>query len=155
MMPKNHLKKNRMRGLASLEFTLIFTALYAPLLLGVIDIGRVLYQYNIVVKNVRSAARYMSVTYPADPNYASRITEAKNLVVYGALTSAVSPMVSGMTASNVSIVGPVDASAGGVKINLITVRVSDFNLGYVTKFFGANATKSFGTIEATMRQTTP
>ena len=128
-------------------------ALVLPLLLILTfvttEYSRALFQYNILTKSVRDAARYLSVQSPGD---ASKITKAKNLLVYGNPSGSGAPLVIGLTTSLVP--NPVWQTAGTAPvINTVTIRVT----GYVfTPLFASAFGVSFGNlafadISATMR----
>jgi Flp pilus assembly protein TadG len=71
--------KRRQGGVALVEFALILPFL---LLLSItaVELGRAIWQYDALTKSVRDAARYLSLQTPGD---ATRMTRARNLVVYG------------------------------------------------------------------------
>lgn len=146
------------KGLAAIEFTLIMLGFFAPLLLGSVEIGRVLYNYNTIVKSVREATRYMSVQSATSSTYSSKVTAAKCLVVYGNEACTGTVLVSGLATSMVTVGENSNGTplstgtTGSVTFKVITVKVSGFSLGYVTTFFGS--TKAFNTISASMRQAT-
>src|SRR5512143_2127253 len=111
----------RQSGAALVEFALILPLL---LLLTMIttEFGRAIYQYNTIVKSLRGAARYLSVQTPGD---ASTLTAATNLVVYGNAAGTGSPLVPGLTASQVAT--PTWQTAGSNPlINTVTVTVTGF-----------------------------
>ncbi|HYN54195.1 MAG TPA: TadE family protein [Methylotenera sp.] len=149
-----------MRGVAAVEFTILMAFLYAPLVLGTVEIGRVLFQYNTLVKSVRDSARYISLYSATGPNYAMQVTIAKCMAAFGNTGCTGNPIVSGLTTGNILIGNdgsgtPIDAgSAGTVALKLITVRVSGYQLSYITNIFISGGFKAFNDISATMRQAT-
>ena len=149
-----------MRGVAAVEFTILMAFLYAPLVLGTVEIGRVLFQYNTLVKSVRDSARYISLYSATAPNYAAQVTIAKCMAAFGNTGCTGNPIAPGLTAAEVFIGTdgsgtPLDAgSAGTVALKLITVRVSGYQLGYITKIIVNGGSKTFNDISATMRQAT-
>lgn len=113
--------RNRARqaGAAMIELALILPLL---LLLTFIttEFGRAVYQYNIVVKSVRDAVRYLSMQTPG-----TRLVEAENLVVYGNTTGRGTPLAPGLTAAHVR--QPVWQMVGSTPvINTVTVTVSGY-----------------------------
>ena len=135
-------------GVALVEFALILPLL---LLLTFIttEYSRALFQYNILTKSVRDAARFLSVYNPGD---ATKFPIAKNLVVYGNPAGTGTPLVIGLTTSLVP--NPVWQTAGTAPvINTVTIRVT----GYVFRpLFASAFGVSFGNlayadISATMR----
>lgn len=128
-------------------------ALILPLLLILTfvttEYSRALFQYNILTKSVRDAARYLSVYNPGD---ATKFPIAKNLVVYGNPAGTGSPLVIGLTTTLVP--NPVWQTAGTAPvINTVTIRVT----GYVFRpLFASAFNVNFGNlayadISATMR----
>jgi hypothetical protein len=133
-------------GVALIEFALVL-----PLLLVVTFIcteySRALFQYNTLTKSVRDAARYLSTQNPG-----TKIAEAKNLVVYGNPFGTGSPLVIGLTLSQVP--DPVWQLAGtSPVINTVTISVTNYTF---TPLFGSVFGLNFGamtfpSISATMR----
>ena len=133
-----------MRGVAAVEFGLMLPILIL-LLFGIVEYGRMFYQYNTLVKSVRDGARYISVYSPTDPSYGTYKTQASCMVVYGNTGCTGSALVTGLTTSKVSI---AQLSSGTVK--MVKVATSGFSLGYITGYFPNTLT--FGDISITMRQ---
>jgi Flp pilus assembly protein TadG len=115
------------RGIAAVELTIIL-----PLLLLIVfataELGRALYQYNTLTKLVRDAGIYLS--HKADTRQTTNlpnpmidaqcgdcITETKNLLVYGKTSGGGTPLLSGLSTSNVSI----NESPVGSRQLLVTV----------------------------------
>lgn len=138
--------------MAAVEFTILMAFIFAPLVLGTVEIGRVLYQYNNIVKNVRASARYISLFSATYPNYANREDEAKKIALCGSINCTpapfdpLNPPVATVTTESVG-------TAGTVVIQLVKVSVTGYKLGYVTNFFGVDS-KVFNEISVTMRQAT-
>ena len=135
-------------GVALVEFALVLPLLLI-LTFVTTEYSRALFQYNILTKSVRDAARYLSVYNPGD---ATKFPIAKNLVVYGNPAGSGSPLVIGLTTSLVP--NPVWQTAGTAPvINTVTIRVT----GYVFQpLFASVFNVSFGNlayadISATMR----
>ena len=135
-------------GVALVEFALILPLLLI-LTFVTTEYSRALFQYNILTKSVRDAARYLSVYNPGDT---TKFPIAKNLVVYGNPSGSGLPLVIGLTTSLVP--NPVWQTAGtGPVINTVTIRVT----GYVFRpLFASVFNVSFGNlayadISATMR----
>lgn len=146
----NHKQRQlkNMRGMAAVEFTILMAFIFAPLVLGTVEIGRVLYQYNNIVKNVRASARYISLYSATYPNYADREDEAKKIALCGSINctpDTTQPAVATITESA--------ETAGPVVIQLVKVSVTGYKLGYVTNFFVDNF-KIFNPISVSMRQAT-
>lgn len=87
-------------GIASVEFVLVLPLL-ALLLFGTIDMGRVLFDYHAVSKNVRDATRYLARVGPnklavtcadvtnVNPSVANPIEDAQNLAMKGSTDASV------------------------------------------------------------------
>ena len=136
-------------GVALVEFALILPLLLI-LTFVTTEYSRALFQYNILTKSVRDAARYLSVQ---NPNDAATFPIARNLVVYGNPSGSGSPLVIGLSTSLVP--DPVWQEAGTTApvINTVTIRIT----GYVfqpllTSAFGLNfGNLAYADISATMR----
>lgn len=105
-----------------------------------VEYDRAVYQYNNVVKSVRSAVRVMSQHSPADSSYAARMVQAQCMAVYGMASCAdgsVSALAPGLRLSHIKIcdsvswsdwVGSVQADYKNVTtglgtMNLVAVRL--------------------------------
>jgi hypothetical protein len=141
---------------------LVELALILPLLLVLTfittEFSRALYQYNTLTKSVRDAARYLSIQNPG-----TRITEAKNLIVYGSLANTGAPVALGLALGQVP--DPTWATSGaGPAINTVTIKISGCATSaapcyrFVPLFasvFGLNfGNINFADISATMRSPT-
>src|SRR5438067_4186062 len=85
----------RQQGVAMVEFALILPMLLI-LTFTVTELGRAFYQYNVLAKSVREAARYLSVRSPG-----TDLGLAKNIIVYGKPSGGSSPVLTGLALSNV------------------------------------------------------
>ena len=135
-------------GVALVEFALILPWLLILTFITT-EFSRALFQYNILTKSVRDAARYLSVYNPSD---AAKILIAKNLVVYGNPAGSGSPLVIGLTTSLVP--DPVWQTAGTAPvINTVTIKVTGYTFTpVVASVFGLNfAGVTYSNISATMR----
>lgn len=139
----------RQTGAAAVEFALVLPFL---LLLTFIttEFGRAIWEYNILAKSVRDAARYLSVQTPG-----TKISEARSLMVYGNLTNTGTPVALGLSLANVPSPGCCTWQTAGANpvINTVTVRITGytFNSIFSTVFglrFGA---VPYPPITATMR----
>ena len=57
------LLRPRQNGAATVELALVLPLLIVLLVL-IVDLGRMTYHYNVLLKGVRQAARYLSTTVP-------------------------------------------------------------------------------------------
>lgn len=138
--------KARQKGTAIVEFALILPLL---LLLTMIttEFGRAIYQYNTIVKSLRSATRYLSLQTPN-----TKTTEASKLVVFGNIAGTGSALVPGLTVANVAT--PTWQPAGSNPLmNTVTITVTGYTFhSLVTSAFGVTfGDIPYGDISATMR----
>lgn len=143
---------HKMRGAVAVEMALLLVFILVPLLFGVVELGRMLYQYNALTKSVRDGARIVSLCSPTFPAYESATKQAKNLVVYGNIDGTGSPLVTGLEKRDVKIepdlVGDPPKVVGTVQVVIVTV--TGFSLGYMTGYFPGSLL--FNDIKITMRQ---
>ena len=138
--------KTRQKGTAIVEFALILPLL---LLLTMIttEFGRAIYQYNTIVKSLRNATRYLSLQ-----TQNTKITEAKNLVVFGNIAGTGPALVPGLTLAQVAT--PTWQTIGsGPLINTVKITVTGYTFrSMFTSVFGVTfGDKIFAPISATMR----
>jgi Flp pilus assembly protein TadG len=141
--------KKKQAGVAIVEFALILPFMLLLTFLPT-EFGRAIWQYNTLTKSVRDAARYLSVQTPG-----THITEARNLMVYGNIAGTGSPLVLGLSLTNV----PAGScctwqTAGSVPvINTVTVRITGYSFqSMFTTVLGLPfGTVAFSDITATMR----
>jgi Flp pilus assembly protein TadG len=140
------MRKNQ-SGTALVEFALVLPFILLLTMLTT-EFGRAIYEYNVLTKSVRDAARYLSMQTPG-----THETEARNLIVYGNLAGTGTPLAIGLTPSHV----PAPTWQPGVGtlplINIVTVQVQGytFNSMFTTVLglpFGAI---TFADIRASMR----
>lgn len=98
---------SRQRGIATIEFAIAAPVLLL-LLLATAEIGRVLFQYNALVKTVRDAARYAATNASVGTTRIVNITtqvrnQARNLVVTGNTAGTGSALLPGLTVANVTV----------------------------------------------------
>ncbi len=121
--------RTRQRGVALVELAIAMSVLLA-ITFGITEYGRAIYQYDILAKSVRDAARFLSVRDATD---AAAKTQAKCLVVYGNPACTGAPLVPGLTTEMVSICDalacPADHAAQGSApvINLVSVTIGGPN----------------------------
>lgn len=119
------------------------------------EVGRALYQYNVLTKSVRDAVRYLSVQ-----SQNTKIAEAKNIVVYGNLTGGDTPLVYGLSVDQIPDPKWKQEGASPV-INTVTIKIGkgegDLSEPYTFtpifgNFFGLEFPPiTFPPISATMR----
>ncbi len=160
-------RRQAQRGVAAVEFALVLL----PMLLiafGAAEYGRAIYQYNTLVKSVRTAVRVLSMASPDDSSYRSTtVVKAKCLAVYGNDTCDGTPLAPSLATSHVKVcdrnswsecTGTAqtnfkDVASGQGPIQLVMVRIE----GYQYPFIGlplvtGSPTTTFSNITAVMRQ---
>ncbi len=101
------------RGQELLEFAIVLPFL-ALLLAGVIEFGRAFYEYNMLTKSVRDAARYVSAAqiystgaFPTTPDI---VVRTKNMAVYGNTAGSGSPVLPGLVPDQIDVTSSVVGS---------------------------------------------
>jgi hypothetical protein len=138
--------KSRQQGVAIIEFALILPLLLL-LAMTVTEFGRALYQYDLLAKSVRDAARYLSVQATG-----THTAEARNLVVYGNTAGTGTPLAVGLDLSHVP--APTWQTAGtGPFINTVTIKITGYTFhSMFASVFGINfGDLAYNDIAATMR----
>lgn len=150
----------RMRGSVTVEAALLAIPMVI-LLLGILEFGHALYQYNTIVKSVRDATRLLSAYSPVQTDYP--MGTAQCLVVYGNPACTNPPLVDGLTTNMVVICDQINTSGctgqfknvqtdpSGDTINLVQVKVTGYPYAQITGFFNL-AGLIFGDISCVMRQ---
>lgn len=138
--------KPRQAGVALVEFALILPFL---LLLSItaVELGRAVWQYDILTKSVRDAARYLSLQTPG-----THMTQARNLAVYGNLSGTGNPLAIGLDPSQVP--DPTWQTAGTAPvINTVTVTIRGYQFRpmFASVFGMSFGTLTYSDISATMR----
>ncbi|HSB29761.1 MAG TPA: TadE family protein [Pyrinomonadaceae bacterium] len=111
-------------GVQLLELAIVLP-IFVILFGATAEFGRYFYEYTTLAKGARAGARYL-VTAKVDCNQA---TIAKNLVVYGNTAGTGSPILPGLTVSNVAV-SPNDLACSGTPQGVpetITVTITGFN----------------------------
>ncbi len=99
--------KSRTRGIAVVETAIVLPLLFI-LLLAVGELGRAFIQYSRLSHRVHAAARHVAENALTGttgiPSLSSQLlSEARNLVVFGAPIAAGAPAVPGLSASDVTV----------------------------------------------------
>jgi Flp pilus assembly protein TadG len=138
------------RGVAIVELALVIPFLLVMAIL-VAEFGRAIYQYNILTKSVRDAARYLTMQTPG-----THIAEAKNLVVYGSTAAGTAALAPGLATSMVSAAWPAAQLGTNPPISTVRVTISGYSFQSMwPSVFGLPfGTVAYSDIVATMRSPT-
>jgi hypothetical protein len=142
------------RGVAAVEAAFLLIPLVI-LLAGVVEGGRLVYEYNTIAKSTRDAARYLSTVAPGAGHVA-----AACLAVHGNPGCTGDPLVQGLDVANVSICDatncpathrhvPVEGPGATGVVNLVTVSISGYQS---VNYLLMTPTVDFDAISTTMRQ---
>lgn len=160
-------RRRKEQGVAAVEFAIVLLPLLV-IAFGAAEYGRAIYQYNTLVKSVRSAVRLLSATSPDSKTYDDTVKQAQCMAVYGNSTCDGTALAPGLTTSNVKVCdkssfkdcpgassttyGSVEISGGG-SLDLVEVRISGYTFQYIgLPFVISSPSTNFGPIEAVMRQ---
>jgi Flp pilus assembly protein TadG len=131
--------KGRQRGATLVEFAIGATA-FLMVTFGVLEFGRALWTHNALTDAARRGARY-AVNQPASNppgtkttgvNVGPSITAIKNVAVYGDPAGGSSPLVNGLSASNLD----VEYQNFGVGEGTVAVRIKNYQFQFVTPIVG-------------------
>lgn len=123
------------RGNAFVELALCSTVLML-IFTGTLQFGYSFYQYNSLINAVRGGARYASMATISNqgngilPN--SYVTAVQNTVVYGSPTASSTPIVPGLTTSDVDVTVIFD---GLFVPKTVTVKIKTFTIDGIVKKF--------------------
>lgn len=144
-------------GAIAIEFAVVAT-LFVSLALGIVDVGRAFYAYDILAKSVRAAARHVATGKLDD---AQRLAQARCIVLTGSPVlsgSACSgtPQLPDLSESTVTITILTPANTQGVNdvltgvgtIDLVTVSVSGYPMSKITALLFPDLV--LGSISSTM-----
>jgi len=123
------------RGIQLVEVSIVIP-LFLMLFAATAEFGRYYYEYTTLAKATRGGARYLSATFKGTGDSA-----AANIVVYGNTGGSGTPILSGLSTSQVNI----SYSGGSAAIpETVTVSIQGythqpvFNLGALAKITGLN-----------------
>ena len=125
--------KKSERGNALLEFALGWSILWA-LFAGIYQFGYSFYVYNTVLTSVADAAELGSKMTYDTANTSAFTTALQNMVVYGNTTAGTSPIVPGLSTSNVT----VSVNPQGTMPTDITITINSFTINALFTNFTFN-----------------
>jgi len=137
------------RGLATVEFAIALPLLLF-LMLATAELGRLLSQYDTLTKSVRDGSRYVAGKAVLGTTGVVSIStqvrsEASNLVATGTIGVSGTPLLQGLSASNVTVTdagnGYVSVSASYTYIPMLGASLPTFGFGSpIPLAFPLNAT---------------
>lgn len=101
------MNRKSQRGLAAIEYIVVLLMLI-PMVIGTVELGRYIYQYNTLTKAVRDGARYAGDNALSSSGIltltGTLISETQNLVAYGNTNTALGTAVlQGINSADVSV----------------------------------------------------
>ena len=139
------LRTRRERGNALIEFAIGWSVLWL-LFAGVWQFGYSFYVYNTLMTSVAGAAELGSKMDYDTGNPTNFSTALQNMVVYGDETAGTTPIVPGLTTSNVNVAVTLDAQS---MPRDVTITIQNYTINAIfqsftptnkpratTKFFG-------------------
>lgn len=132
-MDLSHLNKDQ-RGAALAEVAIVLTVLLT-VILGVVEIGRLMWTVNALTDATRQGARY-AVVNPVDQG------KVKNMVVYGSPAGGTTPVVSGLAPANVNvsyIAGAIDCGGVfGLGCGQVQVNITNYSFNFAVPLVGGS-----------------
>jgi Flp pilus assembly protein TadG len=96
----------RQRGLATVEFAICAPILFL-MMFATAELGRLLFQYNTLVKAVRDGARYAATAATNSTRVVTidnaKLTATRNLVVTGNTAGSGTPLLPGLSVNDVNL----------------------------------------------------
>lgn len=121
-------------GLQLVELTLVIP-IFLMLLGATAEFGRYFYEYTTLAKAARVGARYLTTAQVG----AAEDATAKNIIVYGNPNGTGSPILTGLSTSNIEIVreGGVPVLPHRVRVDIVNYKHQPiFDLGKLTNITG-------------------
>lgn len=131
-------KRDRSRGLAIVEFVIV-VPLCLMLVIATAEFGRAFLQYNALTIAVRDGVRHLAGRALQGSTGVVSISgglqqETQNLVVYGNIWGAGSPVLPGLTPADVTV-----ADAGGGNVSVAAAYPYNPIFGFIPRFnFGGS-----------------
>lgn len=117
------------RGTALVEFAIAATVIFT-VIFGVLEMSRMFWTYNTLVETTRLGARY-AVVHPQNA------ATVKNIVAYGSASGGQTPVVYGLSPTNVD----VTYSGGfGLGAGQVSVSITNFQFAFLVPLIGTSVT---------------
>lgn len=120
-------RQDNERGSTLVEFT-ITGSVFLLTFFGVMDFGRLLWTHNALADAARQGARHAVSTS------VTNTTAIKNAVIYGNSDGGISPIVPGLTTSNVEII----YDNVGLGRGTATIKITGYKFKFASLFFGVD-----------------
>jgi Flp pilus assembly protein TadG len=114
------------KGSTLVEYA-IGATVFIMAMFAVLEFGRALWAHNALTDAARQGARYAALHTPGG----AEDTNIKNLVVYGNTAGGTTPIVPGLSTSNVQITRSGDFS---VNSGTVTVKITGYQFQFVLPF---------------------
>jgi Flp pilus assembly protein TadG len=114
------------KGSTLVEYA-IGATVFIMAMFAVLEFGRALWAHNALTDAARQGARYAALHMPGG----AEDTNIKNLVVYGNTAGGTTPIVPGLSTSNVQITRSGDFS---VNSGTVTVKITGYQFQFVLPF---------------------
>lgn len=100
----NYVWRKKQKGLAAVEFVIAFPLLLL-LLVGVIEVGNIMLEYNNLNKGVQNGARYAVTEVYGTSSYdqIADVDEIKNIVLYGQSTTGSHRILDSLAVDDISV----------------------------------------------------
>ena len=129
----SQINRKKEEGKTLLEFAITGTV-FLMVLFGVIEFGRLFWTHNALRDAARRGVRYASIRR----NDAAGQQAVKNMVVYGDPAGGTSPLVNGLSTSNVAI---EYVNYDGVQLSSrATVKISNYQFNFAIPLIGGTIT---------------
>ena len=112
------------KGSTLVEYA-IGASVFLMAMFAVLEFGRALWAHNALTDAARQGARYAALNTP------DKDTNIKNLVVYGDTAGGTTPIVPGLSTTNVQITRSGDFS---VNSGTVTVKITGYQFQFVLPF---------------------
>ena len=140
------MRKVKQKGTSTVEFAMLLPLLLL-LIFTISELGIMFYRLNALTKSVDIAARYLSDKSDNKTNTATDLTNAKNLAVYGAITTGTA-IVPNLTPANIVVTYP-DSQHVQVAVTYDAYLILGGTLNAFMKLIGGSIDNDFMTLYAT------
>jgi len=135
--------RDQEKGQTLVEFALV-AMIFLVVLFGIIEFSRALWTYNTIVQATRAGARFAVVEAPSASN-----VEVQRFVAYHNSTGSGTPVLPGLSTSNVSVnYWKINPSTGAYEAptpnkyaaDVIQVGITGYTFNFIVPIFGTSLT---------------